>query len=322
MVREMTVAEERNDVLYAIIGPTASGKTRAGFELALRINAEIISADSRQVYRYLDVGTDKISREDRRIVLHHLIDVADPDEIFTIGDFLAKANGAIERIRGRGRIPLLVGGTPMYCKALEGNFLSENLPKDEKVRADLEKEAETRGLQSLHKEMFELDPVGTLRIHPNDKVRILRALELFRLTGCSPSELYSDRRKMGIARRIVYFALTLPMEQLYKKIEERAAAQFHSGYPEEVKWLLAHGYSRELPALSGFGYRELVMFLDGSGTFDEALHGDIKSTKAFSRRQMTWFRNFHPILWYDLSQNTMSKVVEDMAVKISSGFLG
>ncbi|MDR1509505.1 MAG: tRNA (adenosine(37)-N6)-dimethylallyltransferase MiaA [Synergistaceae bacterium] len=322
MVREMTAAEERDDVVYAIIGPTAAGKTHVGFELARRINAEIISVDSRQVYRYLDVGTDKISREDCRIVPHHLVDVADPDEIFTTGDFLVRAGEAIRRIRARGRIPLLVGGTPMYYKALEGNFLSENLPKDEKMRAKLEAEAEARGLQSLHTEMSEADPIGASRIHPNDKVRILRALELFRLTGRSSAELYASERKMGIGRRIVYFAITLPREQLYKKIEDRAACQFQSGYPEEVKWLLAHGYSRELPALSGFGYRELVMFLDGSITFDEALCGDIKSTKAFSRRQATWFRKFHPILWYDLSKITMSKTVEDMAMKVSSGFLG
>jgi tRNA dimethylallyltransferase len=247
MVREMTVAKERDDVVYAIIGPTAAGKTRVGFELALRINAEIISVDSRQVYRYLDVGTDKISPGDRRIVPHHLIDAADPDEIFTVGDFLARAGDAIRRIRNRNRIPLLVGGTPMYYKALEGDFMSENLPKDEKVRAELEAEAETRGLQSLYTEMAARDPIRAARIHPNDKVRILRALELFRLTGRGPAELYADARKRGGARREVYFAITAPREQLYKKIENRVTAQFHSGYPEEVKWLLEHGYSRELP---------------------------------------------------------------------------
>jgi tRNA dimethylallyltransferase len=318
----MISTEGRDDALYAIIGPTAAGKTKVGFELARRINAEIISVDSRQVYRYLDVGTDKISREDRKVVPHHLIDAADPDEIFTAADFTVRADGAIRRITGRGRIPLLVGGTPMYYKSLEGNFLSENLPKDEKVRAELEAEAETRGLRSLHAEMAELDPIGASGIHPNDKVRVLRALELFRLTGRSPSELYSAARKMGISRRVVYFAVTLPREQLYKKIENRVASQFHSGYPEEVKWLLERGYSRKLPALSGFGYRELVMFLDGGITFDEALDGDVRSTKAFSRRQMTWFRKFQPVLWYDLSQISVDEVVEDMAVKISSGFLG
>jgi tRNA dimethylallyltransferase len=318
----MTVTEEREDVLYAIIGPTAAGKTKVGFELALRINAEIISVDSRQVYRYLDVGTDKISPGDRRIVPHHIIDVADPDEIFTVGDFLTSADGAVSRIRNRGRIPLLVGGTPMYYKALEGNFLSENLPKDKELRGGLEAEAEMRGLESLYAEMAEADPVGAAKIHPNDKFRILRSLELFRLTGHSPSKLYANSPKMGGARRIIYFAVTLPREQLYKKIENRVEEQFHSGYPEEVEWLLAHGYSKELPAMNGFGYRELVMFLDGKITFDEALCGDIRSTKAFSRRQMTWFRKFHPVLWYDLSQITVDEVVEDMAVKIRSGFLG
>ncbi|MDR1137164.1 MAG: tRNA (adenosine(37)-N6)-dimethylallyltransferase MiaA, partial [Synergistaceae bacterium] len=194
--------------------------------------------------------------------------------------------------------------------------------KDEKVRAALEEEAETRGLRSLHAEMARENPAGAAKIHPNDRVRILRALELFRLTGRGTSELYAGERKMGGARRIVYFAVTVPRERLYEKIENRAAEQFHSGYPEEVEWLLARGYSKDLPAMRGFGYRELVMFIEGSVTLDEALRGDIKSTKAFSRRQMTWFRKFHPVLWYDLSCVTVNEAVEDMAVKISSGFLG
>ncbi|MDR3332609.1 MAG: tRNA (adenosine(37)-N6)-dimethylallyltransferase MiaA, partial [Synergistaceae bacterium] len=141
------------DVVHAIVGPTAVGKTRASFELAQRLGAEIISVDSRQVYRYLDVGTDKISPEDRRAVIHHLIDVADPDEIFTAADFISRAEEAIGRIRARGRMPILAGGTPLYYRALEGRMLSESLPSDKSLRRELETSAEERGPAALHREL-------------------------------------------------------------------------------------------------------------------------------------------------------------------------
>jgi tRNA dimethylallyltransferase len=305
------------DVVYAVVGPTAVGKTRAGFELALRVGGEIISADSRQVYRYLDVGTDKISPAERKIVPHHLIDVVDPDEVFTTADFLARAADAILRIRARGRIPLIVGGTPLYYKALEGNLLSENLPKNESVRRDLEGIAETYGADLLHDTLRQVDPETAARIHPNDRVRLVRALELYKLTGKIPSALYAEQKKLGIPQRIVYFGIASPRDVLYRRIETRVSEQFHSGYPEEVRWLLDRGYSRDLPAMQGFGYRELVEYLDGRITFEEALAGDVKATKAFSRRQMTWFRQFSPIVWYDLAEMSMENAVEEMANRIA-----
>ncbi|MDR1651219.1 MAG: tRNA (adenosine(37)-N6)-dimethylallyltransferase MiaA, partial [Synergistaceae bacterium] len=171
--------------LYAVIGPTAAGKTLAAFELARALGGEVISVDSRQVYRYLDVGTDKISVSDRRVVPHHVIDAADPDEVFTAADFVSRASDAARRIAGRGKIPILAGGTPLYYKALEGNMLSEMLPKDEGVRASLENEAAERGLGVLYEELRSADPDSARRIHQNDKFRILRALELYRITGRS-----------------------------------------------------------------------------------------------------------------------------------------
>jgi tRNA dimethylallyltransferase len=308
--------------LYAIVGPTAVGKTRAAFELAKRIRGEIISVDSRQVYRYLDVGTDKISPQERRVVPHHLIDVADPDEIFTAADFVERALSATARIEGRGRVPILAGGTPMYFKALEGGMLSESLPRDARLREELERAADLNGTVSLHEELARADPESAGRIHPNDRVRIIRALEIFKLSGQSATELYAGRRKIGGERGITYFGITSPRELLSERIERRVSEQFHSGYPEEVRWLLDHGYSRDLPAMRGFGYRELVDYIDGKRTFDEAMAGDVRSTKAFSRRQMTWFRQFSPILWYDFSEMTQEKAVEDMAWRIERGHEG
>jgi tRNA dimethylallyltransferase len=315
--------------VFAIVGPTAVGKTRAGFELARRVGAEIISVDSRQVYRYLDVGTDKISPAERRIVPHHLIDVADPDEIFTVADFVAQAGGAIRRISARGRIPLLVGGTPMYYRALEGNMLSESLPSDESVRRDLEEEANIAGTPALHARLAAVDPASAERIHQNDRVRIVRALEIYALSGRTATELYAGNKKIGAGAssepnlhkslKIFYFGFNSPREILYKRITSRVTEQFASGYPEEVKWLLDNGYPRGLPALRGFGYRELVMFLDGLIAFEEALLGDIRSTKAFARRQMTWFKHFSPIVWYDLSADSFERAVGDMEKIIMGG---
>ncbi|MDR1943544.1 MAG: tRNA (adenosine(37)-N6)-dimethylallyltransferase MiaA [Synergistaceae bacterium] len=311
--------EEREKIVYAIIGPTAVGKTRAGMELAGMTDSEIISVDSRQVYRYLDIGADKISPEDRRAIPHHLIDVADPDEIFTAADFVTRASSAIERIRARGKTPLLVGGTALYYRALEGAMLSESLPKDEKTRQNLEEEAKLRGTQALHKRLITVDPQAASRIHPNDKFRLMRALEIFELSGRSATDMYRESKKMSASVKIRYFGIDAPRRRLYESIERRVEDQFRSGYPEEVKWLLDNGYPRSLPALQGFGYRELVLYLDGLMTFDEAMRGDVKSTKAFARRQLTWFKHFYPIIWFDLSDKSLENTAKDMKKIISEG---
>lgn len=300
------------DRLFAIIGPTAVGKTRAGFELARRVGGEIISVDSRQVYRYLDVGTDKISQSDRKIVVHHLIDVSDPDQIFTAADFVAQTENAIARILARGKVPLLVGGTPLYYRALQGKMLSEALPSDRELRAELEQLAAENGASALHRELSQVDPLAASRIHPNDKVRIVRSLEIFKLTGLPATAIYANRNKIGGEREIVYFGIDSPRALLYERIERRAAEQFRSGYPEEVEWLLNQGYSPDLPALQGFGYRELVAFVQGKCSYEEALRGDIRSTKIFARRQMTWFRGFEAKMWYDFSNISLPDAVEDM----------
>lgn len=299
------------ETIYAIIGPTAVGKTAVSFELARRTGAEIVSVDSRQVYRYLDIGSDKISHSDRRIVPHHLIDVADPDQVFTASDFVEQARDAVARIRARGRLPILAGGTALYYRAFEGATLSCDLPKDSELRASLDAFAEDNGNEALHARLAAVDRQSAERIHPNDRVRVVRALEIFELTGESASAVYAGRQKMS-GGEIVYFGVSSPRQILYERIARRVREQFYGGYPEEVEWLLARGYSPDLPALSGFGYRELVLYLRGEIGFDEALEGDVKATKAFARRQMTWFKQFPVKMWYDLSENSIQQVAGDM----------
>jgi tRNA dimethylallyltransferase len=308
----MTKTVRINDTkvpIIAITGPTAVGKTAFSLELAAKLNAEIISVDSRQVYRYLDVGTDKVSMKIRREILHHLIDVADPDQVFSAADFAVQASDAVKRIMARGRVPLLIGGTAFYYKALCGS-LSENLPKDADIRMQLETEIKEKGLLSLHNELKQIDTAASEKIHPNDHVRIMRALEIYRITGRNSTYWYDNQNKMDSHYDILYIGLTRSRANLYRNIEDRVRSQFANGYPEEVEWLLSKGYSPELPAMQGFGYRELVRYLKGEITLEDALLGDVRSTKAFSRRQMTWFKHFTPALWYDFDSEKTDSVLE------------
>jgi tRNA dimethylallyltransferase len=199
-------------------------------------------------------------------------------------------------------------------------MLSDGLPKDPSVRERLEREMSERGSEAMHARLAEVDPDSAFRIHPNDAYRLLRALEIWKLTGKGPTEMYRDRKKIG-GMKIFYFGVKAPRDVLYKKIETRAVGQFSSGYPEEVKWLMSRGYSAGHPSMRGFGYKELILYLKGGMTLEEALRSDIKSTKAFSRRQMTWFGQFRPILWYDIWETDLDKVIGDMAVRISGGEL-
>ncbi|GHV53359.1 tRNA dimethylallyltransferase [Synergistales bacterium] len=310
-IRELTA----ENIVPAVIGPTAAGKTRAAFELARALGGEIISVDSRQVYRYLDIGTDKISAADRKIVPHHLIDIADPDEVFTAADFVRLTEGAVKRIRARGKIPILAGGTPMYYKALSGCVLSDGIPSDEETRKKLYAE----DIANLRRKLREADAASAERIHPNDKLRISRALEIYILTGRPASEIYARNDKIGASLKVFYFGFTSPRERLYEKISARAAGQFAAGYADEVKWLLDNGYGPELPALQGFGYRELTEYIHGKITLDEALLGDIRATKAFSKRQMTWFKHFSPAIWYDMSVISLEDAVNGMIGIITGG---
>ncbi len=283
--------------ILAVIGPTAVGKTAMSLNLARSLNAEIISVDSRQVYRYMDVGTDKISPEIRREIPHHLIDVCYPDEIFTASDFVARATECVEEIRARGKTPLFVGGTPFYYQALFSRLLSIDVPGDEKIRTEL------RALETgeLYARLQAVDPESATRLHPNDRFRVTRALEICTVSGKKVSDLYGTP-KNDSPYDVLYLGLFKPREILVSGIESRVRSQFASGYPEEVKWLLDHGYSPDLPSMQGFGYRELVLYHQGKMTFEEAIMGDVIATRQFAKRQMTWFKKFPPAFWLDLSQ--------------------
>ncbi len=298
--------------ILCIIGPTAAGKTDLSLEIARRLSCEVVSVDSRQVYRHLDIGTDKVSETIRKEIPHHLIDFCDPDRVFSAADFVEAALSAIGEILRRGRTPLLVGGTPFYYQALFEGILTDEIPRDRDLGRAMERAWESGGAKALYEELESVDPLAAARIHPNDRRRVLRALEVFRLSGRPVSSWYEAGPKKDTSLRPLYLGLYQCRESLRERIARRAAAQFASGFADEVKGLLEMGYDETCPALQGFGYRELVMYHRGQISLEEALERDIKATRAFARRQMTWFRKFVPALWYDVSRSETDEITRQV----------
>ncbi len=287
--------------VVAFIGATAVGKTALSLSIAEKLNAEIISVDSRQVYRYMNVGTDKVSHEIRKEIPHHMIDIADPDEKFTVSDFAQKTSQAVTRIFARHKLPLFVGGTPFYYNALFHASLNEDLPSDDNIREKYETLANSQGAELLHMRLAEVDPETAEKLHKNDVQRVTRALELWDLTGKAPSKIYSEGTKKDYGFDVLYIGLSRTREELFSRIEIRLEQEFSQGFPEEVKWLLDNGFDDRFTPLKGLGYRELIEYHRGKLTLDEALEGAISRTKAFCRRQQTWFKKFEPVVWFEMS---------------------
>jgi tRNA dimethylallyltransferase len=267
--------------LLAIVGPTAVGKTALAIDLACALGGEIISADSRQVYRGMDIGTAKPTQEERAAAPHHLIDVVDPDEEFSLATYQDSAYLA------RGRLPMLVGGTGQYLAAvLQGWQIPRVAPQPE-LRARLEEEARERGPAALHARLAAVDPQAAAAILPGNTRRIIRAIEVFEVTG-QPISAQQAMAPPPYRTRTLWLAM--PPDRLYARIDARVDVMVAAGLLDEVRGLVAHGYGWELPAMSGLGYREFQPFLAGESTMEEAIQRLKYDTHAFARRQPAWFR--------------------------------
>lgn len=288
------------DVL-AVVGPTATGKTEVGILLAETLGGEIISADCMAVYRGMDIGTAKPTLEQQRRVRFHLIDVCTPNEPFSVAQFQQLALEAIRQIRQRGALPIVVGGTGLYVKALLDGFHIPPAPAQEALRQQLWQEARKSGSAVLHARLQAVDPQAAARIHPNDAVRIIRALEVYHVTGRPISEWQQQHPppEIGRARR---FGLTMPREMLYTRINQRVEQMMAQGWLEEVRQLLEAGYSPELPAMRSLGYAQLVQVIQGKLPLDTAVSLIQRETRRFAKRQLTWFRADRQIEWIDASQ--------------------
>lgn len=303
--------------LFAVIGPTAVGKTALSLDLAESLGAEIISVDSRQVYRQLDIGTAKATPEERNRIPHHLIDVAEPTERFSASRFVELARLALDDILARKKAVLLVGGTPFYFSALFSGTLTSGLPSDPGIRVKLEESLKEEGKEALHRRLGQIDPETASRIHPNDAVRIVRALEIFTLTGQPPSEAFRAREPLIFPADVLYIGLSRPRQELRERIAARAREQMKQGFLEEVASLLDRGIDERYPSMQGLGYRELTAFLRGKTSLEEAVEGYIRATCAFARRQMTWFAKFEPAVWYDMTRSEQVPLLGGILGKIA-----
>jgi len=284
--------------VVAIVGPTSVGKTATAIRLAREFAGEVVSADSRYLYRGMDIGTDKPTLAERQGVPHHLVDVVDPRDEYSLALFQRDAQRAIEEIHARGKLPIVAGGTPLYLRALLEGWRIPPAPPNPELRAQLELRARREGPEVLHRELATVDPAAAARIPPENVRRVIRALEVFVTTGRRMTELEG---KEPPDWRTLWIGLTMPREELYRRIDARVERQIARGLVEEVRQLLAAGVPPTAPAMTALGYRQIVAYLEGKTSLEEAIARIKYDTHRYARHQLTWFRRLKQIEWYDVT---------------------
>ena len=311
--------ESTKKPLIILTGPTAVGKTNLSIKLAKMVNGEIISADSMQVYKGMDVGSAKIMQEEMQGVPHHLIDILEPAEEFNVVVFQKKCKEAMKDIYQRGRIPILAGGTGFYIQAvLKDVDFTENEDNNE-YRAQLENLGKERGAGHLHNMLKEVDPASAEAIHANNMKRVIRALEFYHFTGKKISEHNEQEAEKEPAYNFCYFVLNDDRDKLYERIEQRVDIMLRNGLVEEVKKLLAKGCTRDMVAMQGLGYKEIIDYLEDRITLDEAIYILKRDTRHFAKRQITWFKREKDVIWMNKPEFGYDddKILEFMKEKLS-----
>ena len=284
-----------------IVGPTAVGKTAAALTLAQQISAEIVNADSMQVYQGMDIGTAKPTPDEQVQVPFHLLDIVTPDVQFTVSEWKVQAEKAIVGIAARGKRAIICGGTGLYIRALLDDWTLAETPANLDIRRRLERENAEQGSAALHTHLSEVDPTTAARLHPNDALRIIRALEVFETTGTPISVYQAENKRNAEPRNALRIGLTLPRERLYARINERVDAMLSAGLENEVRGLLAAGYAPNLSSMQSLGYKELCSYLNGEKDADATAASIKQNTRRYAKRQMTWFRADPLLQWLDVA---------------------
>lgn len=302
-----SIAVHKKQPLLVLIGPTAVGKTRLSLDLAKQWNAEIISGDSMQIYRGMDIGTAKIPLDEREGVSHHLIDIREPEEPYSVADFQAECSRLIQDISSRGKLPFIVGGTGLYVESVCYGFEFSDTGSDEVFRQEQQQFAEEHGAEALHERLAAIDPDSAARLHPNDQRRIIRALEIFHMTGTKLSAQLAGQKKES-PYELCIIGLNMDRAVLYRRIEERIDLMLEQGLVEEVRQLLERGVPTHAVSMQGLGYKEIAAYLHGEMSYEAAVTLLKRDTRRFAKRQLSWFRHMKDIHWIDSSENNNNKL--------------
>lgn len=282
--------------ILCVVGPTASGKTAYAIELARENNGEIVSCDSMQIYKYMNIGTAKATAEERAEVPHHMIDFVDPNRDYSVADFVTDARACIAEILSRGKMPVLCGGTGLYIDSVLKSVEFSPQKRDNKLRDELWKKAEQDGAESVYEILKELDPIEADKVHYNNVKRVIRAIEICKTTGMTKTE--ADKLSIGKPMyNPTIYGLNMPREKLYERIDRRVDIMVEQGLVGEVRQLLNMGIRRDSTAMQAIGYKELVRYIDGLCDFETAIEDIKRESRRYAKRQLTWFRRNPDIIW-------------------------
>ena len=305
--------------ILVIGGPTAVGKTELSIELAKILNGEIISADSMQIYKYMDIGSAKVSKEEMNGVVHHLIDVVDPSINFSVADYKEQGEKVINEILSRGKLPIIVGGTGLYINSLTCNMNFTEAEKDEEYRKELDKLANEHGNNYIHEMLKDIDPISYKEIHANNRKRVIRALEVYKLTGKPFSSYNAGEDFYKSEYDVHYYVLTMDREKLYERINLRVDIMMEKGLLEECIKLKEMGYTSSMQSMQGIGYKEILYYLEGDVKLQEAIDMIKQGSRNYAKRQLTWFRRDPRVTFLDKDKlsdvEILEKVIGDIGKK-------
>ena len=293
--------------LVILTGPTAVGKTNLSIQLAKKLNMDIISADSMQIYKYMDIGSAKVTTNEMQGIKHYLIDEVNPDFSFSVSEFQKRANNYIDEIVKNNKIPLVTGGTGLYLNSLIYNMDFAKSDADNKLRESLRLELEEKGIDYMHNKLKELDEEAANRIHKNNTKRVIRALEVC-LSGKKMSD-FSNDLKLNEKYEPIIIVLNRDRSHLYKRIDMRVDLMIKEGLEDEVKKLISMGYTKDLISMQGIGYKEIIKYLGGEYSYDEAIEIIKRDSRRYAKRQLTWFRRYKDAMWFDLDEYKDEKIL-------------
>lgn len=307
--------KQQKGKLLVIIGPTAVGKTRLSIEMAKRFNGEIISGDSMQVYKGMDIGTAKIKSEEMDGVPHYLLDIKEPDEPFSAAEFQKRANDCIVDIQRRGKLPIIVGGTGLYIQSVIYDYHFSEAPSDPLYREKLEKQVKEEGIEAVFEQLQSVDPESAKRIHPNNVRRVIRALEIFHCTGKTMSD-QMNQQPTEMKYDTCIIGLTMDRDQLYQRIDQRVDGMVKEGLFDEVQSFYDRGL-RDCQSIQAIGYKEIYDYFEDRASIDEAIDSLKQNSRRYAKRQLTWFRNKMDVIWFNMTD------IEGFTKKINeiSGFV-